>query len=214
MAEDPPSPRDRSLGNRPPAASALPIGLTVVLLLGAFGIVALAAPGQSVPAAGSSVFLNVSTTETVLFAPDTLSVQPGQAVHLVVTQLADFNHTFVLSPVANFTFPTTDTTADLDAFFAAHPPLVNLSLAPTMGTKYYANFTAPPIGNYEYVCLVSGHFASGMHGELASGTSGTGSGSAAPTALYALIAVVVVIVVALVGVMWVRSRRRRAPPSS
>lgn len=196
-------------------ASALAVVLALVALwLAASSLaVPLTQGAPSEPAAGTTVFLNVSTTETILFAPNTLSVEPGQSVHLIVTQLADFNHTFTLSPVANFTFPTSDTTADLNAFFATHTPLVNLSLGSTMGAKFYANFTAPPPGSYEYVCLQPTHFASGMHGELDSGMStGSTSGSPASPTIY-VIAGAVVAVIVVAAVVGMVMRRRPGPPA-
>lgn len=187
-------------------------GLLVAFLLlgGAFGAGA-AAPVT--PAAGGAVFLNVSATPSLSFVPTTLSVEPGQSVHLIVTQLATFNHTFTLSSVANFTFPSTDTTSDLDAFFATHAPLVNLSLGPTMDAKYYANFTAPPQGSYEYVCLQNGHFTAGMHGELESGISSGSGGAASATLLYLVLPGVVILVVLVAFVLlFLRRNRPRAPP--
>jgi plastocyanin len=197
---------------RPPVSGLATLALVGVVLL-APGLAA-ARPSISTPAvvvvAASTDFLNVSATEAVAFSPNVLTVQPGDAVHLVVTQLADFNHTFTLSSVANITFPTTDTTADLDAFFATHPPLVNLSLGSTMGAKFYANFTAPPVGTYEFVCLESGHFAQGMHGELDSGTSPSSNSSSSYT-LYLITAVVVVVLVVAIAALLMR--RRHTPPT-
>ena len=196
--------RPRSSGLR----SAPSLSIAGILLL-AFGF-AGAGPAGAGPAsaivAGSTVFLNVSTTESISFAPNVLSVQPGQSVHLIVTQLADFNHTFTLSPVANFTFPASDTTGDLDAFFATHVPLVNLSLGSTMGVKFYANFTAPAVGSYEFVCLETDHFAQRMHGELDSGTSSGASASSPSYTLYLVVGVVAVVLIIIAAALLVRRR--------
>ena len=201
----------RPRSSRLPRAAALTIAGIVFLAFGFAG----ASPAQAAPAsaivAGSTAFLNVSTTESISFAPNVLSVQPGQSVHLIVTQLADFNHTFTLSPLANFTFPATDTTGDLDAFFATHVPLVNLSLGSTMGVKFYANFTAPAVGTYEFVCLETDHFAQGMHGELDSGTPG-GAGASSPSyTLYLVVGVVGVVLIIVAAALLVR--RRPKPPA-
>ncbi|MCI4336700.1 MAG: cupredoxin domain-containing protein [Thermoplasmata archaeon] len=196
----------------------LTYGSAILAVLLVFGVLspAAAAGGPTSVATSSgtpgTVFLNVSTTNSFAFAPDTLTVQPGQSVHLVVTQLADFNHTFLLSPVANFTFPATDSSADLDAFFALHAPLVNLSLGSTAGVRAYANFTAPAIGSYEFVCQLPDHFTSGMHGELYSGVAPPTSSAASQTLLY--VGVAVAIVVVLGAAAFVLSRRHRSPPPS
>lgn len=190
-------------------------GGAIVVALAMLAFVALLPAAAAAPVAPASVstatFLNVSATESLSFVPDTLTVEPGEAVHLEVTQLADFNHTFTLSPVANYTFPTSDTTADLDTFFAAHTPLVNLTLGSTMGLHYYRNFTAPSQGSYEYVCLESGHFAAGMHGELDSGLSAASSSGPSTTELYAGVTAVVIVLVVAVAILVTR-RRGRAPP--
>lgn len=199
----------------PGARPTLPVALILTgSVLLASGLATAGVPSSDsgfATAAGSTVFLYVNATEAISFVPDELSVEPGQSVHLVVTQLADFNHTFTLSPLANFTFPTSDSTADLDAFFAQHAPIVNLSLGSTMGAKFYANFTAPPVGTYEFVCLENDHFSQGMHGELDSGVSTGASTSSPPYTLYLIAAVVVVAFVVAVAALW--ARRHRTPPA-
>jgi plastocyanin len=157
--------------------------------------------------------LAVTATETVLFVPDTLSVQPGDLVQLVVTQMADFDHTFVLSSVAGDTLNPALTNAQLVAYFHTHPPLVNLTLGSTPGTKFYANFTAPAAGSYEYVCLIEGHLAQGMHGQLVSSTSGGSNGGNSSNTTLLIIGAGVVILVALV-VAVVLLRRRPKPPAT
>jgi len=176
-------------------------------LLTGTAVLPLVAAGLPVPAALPSTVLQVDATSALSFTPSTLSVTPGQLVELEVTQLANFNHTFVLSSVANETIPVSDSTAQLDAFFNAHPPIVNLSLGEVVGTTTFANFTAPPIGTYEFVCQIPGHFQSGMHGVLDSGTGGSSSSGLSSTTLLALAAIVIVVVVVIAAV----AVRRRAP---
>ena len=161
--------------------------------------------------------VSVSTTSAYAFQPNQITVTPGALVHLVVTQDARFAHSFVLSSVANFTIPSGDTDSQLAAFFNTHPPLVNLSVPGTVGTQVTANFTAPALGTYEFVCIVSGHFQSGMFGFIYSGTSPPGGSSSSgfpltPVVLGAIVGVGVVVVV--VGVLFVRLRSRRSPPKS
>jgi plastocyanin len=180
--------------------------VTIVLMTGASAGAGMAA-GVSlsiVPA----VFVNISATSGLSFAPTQVTVTPGASVHLTVTQLANFAHTFTLSSVANFTIPIGDSSSQLAAFFNAHPPLVNLSLGSTPGGKYFANFSAPAQGSYEFVCLI--HFSQGMVGTLSSGTSSTGSGSGSsfPTSLV----VVIVVVLAAVAAASALILARRRPP--
>ena len=176
--------------------------------------------GASGPGSGglpSPIFLNLSATSTPGFFPNTLTVSPGAPVKLKITQAADFDHTFTLSPVANYTFPLSDQTADLYAFFNAHPPLVNVSLGPTVGAVYWANFTAPSVGTYEFVCEMPGHFSSGMYGTLVStnGDTGGSGGSSffTPTTELLLAFVIVILVVAGIVIAWRGQRRPPATPN-
>lgn len=184
--------------------------LAAVGALLAIGTYPVAASGLTVPAAGSAgtVFVNVSATPQLGFSPDAFTVPPGAVVHLTVTQLSSFPHTFTLSPVANDTIPASDTSSQLTAYFTAHPPLVNLSMGSTANTPYSVTFTAPAAGVYEFVCLY--HFSNGMVGKMTSGTSPSGSSGALPTS-YLVAGIVVVALVAIAVVLLLR--RRPAQPA-
>jgi len=203
--------RHRAQGSR--------VGAWVVLLLmfsSGTGLVAAAAPftAPAYPSSTAVENLSVETTAQFSFVPNRLTVTPGASVHLVVTQEATFPHTFVLSSLVNVTIPTTDDATQLDEFFTDHPPLVNLSLPGTPGVQAFANFTAPPVGTYEFVCAIPGHFQAGMYGFLDS-TSQTASASASggvPPALIVGGAVAGVVVVVAVVLLAVRRRSRRSPP--
>jgi plastocyanin len=127
------------------------------------------------PAAGSNA-LTVTVGDALMFTLSTDEITPGATIQLTVVQTSSTTgHTFTLSNVSGTTFPTSDTTADLLTFFAAHPPLVNISIPAGQGTHTYS-FVAPPYGEYAYVCLIPGHFPS-MYGILGSGEAG---GTSAP----------------------------------
>jgi uncharacterized cupredoxin-like copper-binding protein len=155
-------------------------------------------------------YVNVTATSALSFAPNQFTVTSGALVRLIVTQAANFPHTFVLSPVANFAFPPSDTTAQLDAFFQNHTPLVNLTLGSVVGSRAYANFTAPPAGTYEFVCVIPYHFAGGMYGTMTSAMAATGP---APIPWTLIVGVGVVIAAVVVGiVVALRRRTPRSPP--
>jgi len=155
-------------------------------------------------------YVNVSATDSLSFVPNAFTVLPGASVHLAVTQLSSFNHTFTLSSVANATIPSGDSTAQLYAYFRAHPPIVNLTLGTTAGKVFHQNFTAPAVGTYEFVCLV--HFADGMTGTMTVSAAAPGPSPAVVVPLVDVGAGAGVAVVAIVaGVLLVR-RRRRQPP--
>lgn len=189
----------------------LAVALAVALFAGSSAAVATA---RAAPAtAAATTYLNLSATSALSFVPDSLSVTPGAPVVLKITQEANFNHTFTLSSVANFTIPSADTTAQVYTFFQTHPPLVNLSLGAVPGAAVFANFTAPAAGTYEFVCEIAGHFQAGMHGFLVSGSSSGSSSAGLTTTELVAIGVVVVLVIVVVAVAVAR-RGRKAPPTA
>jgi len=193
------------------------IGSTLALLLVALVVFAPGAAAVSLPAMAAaqpattpgSVTIDITATASISFVPSSFTVSPGESVTLVVTQAANFDHTFTLSSVANTTLPSTDTPSQLAAFFNAHPPLVNLSLGSTAGTQHTTTFTAPSSpGTYEFVCLI--HFPQ-MTGVMTD-TSSSGGGSGGGLSTTELIAIgagaAIVVIVAAVLVV----RRSRRPP--
>jgi uncharacterized cupredoxin-like copper-binding protein len=193
-------------------------GLAGLVLLGLLSGGAAAHPPVAASAHPSVVVDNISvrTTSSFRFVPNQVTVTPGATVHLVVTQAANFAHSFVLSRVANFTIPGSDPAAQLSAFFNAHSPLVNLSIPGTVEAQGVQDFTAPAAGTYEFVYLVSGHFQGGMFGFLAPTTIPGGASSSSsgfpisPLVLGAVVGVVVVVVAVLVA----RRRSRGTPPQT
>jgi plastocyanin len=197
----------------PPARNA-------ALVLAAAVVVFGLAPGLSTavasadPASGPAEFVNISATSALSFVPDAFTVLPGATVHLVVTQMADFAHTFTLSPAANVTIPSSDSSAQLTAFFQTHPPIVNLSLGSTPGQEFFANFTAPStLGSYEFVCLI--HFPT-MFGTMTVATSSASSPASSSPSTIELVALGVVVLLVVVAAVWVirrrRTRSREGPP--
>lgn len=174
-------------------------------------VLGLASANHSAPSLSSTVdYVNLSANPSLTWTPNHFSVYPGALVHLVVTQNSSFEHTFDLSSVANYTFPSSDNASDIASFFSAHPPLVNLTLGSgVMGHKYYANFTAPAVGTYEYLCSV--HFP-GMTGVMTSAVPAppppSPPGGTSPVFYWVAGGVVAVIIVAGVVVALRRGRDR------
>lgn len=163
--------------------------------------------------ATNSVTVDISATPSLSFTPDSFTVAPGDSVHVVVTQLANFLHTFTLVDAVNQTIPSGDTPAEMYAFLHQHGVIANLSLGSTPGDEFYANFTAPlTTGTYEFLCEV--HFPA-MAGTMTDSTSSGGS-SGGPASLssqeLAAVGVVVAVVVIVGAVLAVR--RRRPPKTS
>lgn len=191
----------------------------LVLLLIVAGSVTGHAPLRiAVEPAAAIEDVDISTEYAFEFLPPQVTVTAGDTIDLVVTQADDIPHTFTLSSVRNYTIPNSYNTSQLYAFFNAHPPLVNLSLPSTVGAQAYANFTAPAVGAYEFVCEIPGHFEEGMYGFMDSTnqthpSSGTSATSFPLSTLeLGVIAGVVLIVVVGVAVAWRRSRSKRVPP--
>jgi uncharacterized cupredoxin-like copper-binding protein len=152
-----------------------------MVLLGFSGLTlsAAAAASQAHPDAATSLTVTVGTL--FQFTVSSNEVQPGQTIDVTLIQTSSTIHTFTLLNATNFQFNWTSSSSDsldhIDAFLAAHPPLVNYTFpaAPATGS---ASFIAPPLGEYEYLCLEPGHFAAGMWGILGSGEAGGGGASA------------------------------------
>ena len=112
---------------------------------------------------GLQVFEN--TTDAPGFQPSVLSASPARypvSVDVLVTNLGNLGHTFTVVPQGNVTL----TVGNYTSYFATHPPLVSASIPSGAGSTAWANFTIPAPGVYMYLCLVTGHFAAGMSGEL------------------------------------------------
>jgi plastocyanin len=205
---------ERPTSRYPSAASVSPVFLAALLLLIPVGSAApVGRPASGAPSTPVDV-LNVATTSALGYDPNTLTVHPGDNVELIVTQMANFAHTFVLSPLPNFTFDPQASAANLTTFFNAHPPLVNLTLSSTVGSKAFVNFTAPPVGNYEFVCIQPMHFQSGMHGELVSTTSAGAAPNNGPPVAWLLGAGVLIGLVLVAAVFLMVRRKRASPPAT
>lgn len=178
------------------------VGLVLVVVVAGLVVSVPTASGTPSPRASGVEFVNVSATSTLSFVPDTFTVLPGATVHLTVTQLADFNHTFTLSPAVNVTITSV-------SFFSTHTPIVNLSLGATPGEKYTATFVAPStLGTYEYICEI--HFPTMTGVMTVANALPSGGGSSFPTTeeWIGIGAAIGVIVVAAGILAWSRSRRR------
>lgn len=157
-----------------PYRGAIAVLASTSLILMALGVAA-AAPGPGRVTVGvASNSLTVTVGSTFSFTLSTDEVTPGDNVSVTIVQTDDVQHTFTLSSVANWAFTDANTTSDLQKFFAAHPPLVNVTI-PAGQSTLTASFIAPAFGEYEYVCLVAGHFQAGMRGFLGSGEHGSSS---------------------------------------
>jgi len=188
--------------------TALAVGLLVILVTLAWTASAVATASgaglRPAAASGGVEWLNLTVSDTLVFGvPAPSEVTPGDLVHVVVTNLGADAHTFTLSSVAGYVFSSTATGGDLLGFFAANPPLVNITVNGPAGVQAFGNFTAPAYGEYEFVCLEPGHFQSGMSGILGSGepgaTTSVNTGPGAPVFIISGTIVALVIVALVLG---------------
>lgn len=124
---------------------------------------------------GADVTVTVSVGNGFSFSLSTDEIIPGDTVTVTMVSLGTQPHSFTLSAIPNFQFNSSDSTTHILAFFAVHPPLVNLSVNGTVGEKHSETFIAPAYGEYEYVCTQPLHFSEGMYGQLGSGEHGSSS---------------------------------------
>ena len=154
------------------------------VLLGAFlvgsaaGAIAGAARASGSSHPGATESITVSVGNDFAFSISADEVTPGDTVTITLVDLGTVAHSFTLSPIPNFVFNSSDSTAHLNAFFAAHPPLVSLMVNGTVNERHSQTFIAPAYGEYEYICNQSGHFQEGMWGQLGSGEHGSGGAQA------------------------------------
>jgi plastocyanin len=148
-------------------AAFLATTLVAVVLVGLLAVHPSRA--ASAPRVGTDQ-LTVTVGANFVFTVSPDEITPGDTVDLSIVQLDSYSHTFTLMSVANTSLPTTDSASQVNDYVTAHPPLVNITIPTTAGTTTYT-FTAPPLGYYQYVCLVAGHFQAGMAGFLGSGVA-------------------------------------------
>jgi plastocyanin len=189
------------------------IVLGVLLVLALVGV-AHASPGHPSRSAhpGATDQLTVTVGTAFAFTLSTDMVTPGDTVDVTIVQTDGVDHTFTLSSVANYSLsPTHNTSADVAAFFQAHPPLVNITILGGSATAH-ATFTAPHLGEYQYVCLAPGHFQAGMFGNLGSGEHGSSvslyDGPGAP--VFIIGGIIVALVVIAIVLAFVVGRRKGA----
>lgn len=196
-----------------PWFAALAVGVLLAMTTGALATAPPAPRAQSSVSPAASVVLTLTATSSISFVPDTLNVpSAGDSVELEITQEYNMNHTFTLSSVDNDVIPTSDTPGQLYAYFAAHAPLVNVSLGDVVGHVTFVNFTTPANGSYEFVCEIPTHFQAGMHGTLMVGSSGSSSSSGLTTTEIVVIVVVVILVIAAVVALAMRRKPKSAAP--
>lgn len=144
------------------------------------------------------------TMRDISFDPGSFSVMPGDSVSLTLVNAGALPHTFTLFAQADANVPVNDFNA-LQDYDNANAKLVDMSFGG--GQQGSDSFTAPmEEGAYTFVCMISGHAASGMHGTMT--VSATQDGGPAPIdPLIIGVVVAVVVIVVAVSVVFILRRR-------
>jgi uncharacterized cupredoxin-like copper-binding protein len=117
----------------------------------------------NITSTGPGLQVSENTTDAPGFSPSILSASPAHypaSVDVLVTNLGNLGHTFTVVPQWNVTL----TVGNYSEYFNDHAPLVSASIPSGAGQTAWANFTVPAPGVYMYICLITGHFSSGMSG--------------------------------------------------
>lgn len=96
-----------------------------------------------------------------LFEPTLIGVRKGEQIRFVVSNDGIFNHEFVLATVGE--------NRRHGAMMKKHPDMQHedpnmLTVAPYVGGEMVWKFTQK--GEFEFACLIPGHYERGMHGKI------------------------------------------------
>ena len=189
----------------------LPLLASLVLL---FASVAGIGTAESTRTLGVQVdasgYLNVTAAAPYQFISNAYEQVPTNAtINVAFTNADTLAHTFSILKREGWVIPST---ADLGALVSTYGLLVGIN-ASGPGTVS-GHFTSPGPGWYEFVCLESGHFLSGMYGFIAFGMNlpanlTVSSGTPGPgAALFIIIGSIVSLVVIALVLGFVVGRRQ------
>ena len=114
----------------------------------------------------------MTATSDYGYQPDTFQQVPVGANITVTFKDSDvLQHSFTIFSREGFVIPTSYTPSQLNQLFETYPAKYS-SLLNGSGEQSIGWFDSPATpGWYEFVCMVSGHFQSGMYGFIAFGES-------------------------------------------
>ncbi len=117
--------------------------------------------------AAAPVNVTVSTNDSPAFAPSTIAVLSGENLSITLVNHGSYAHTFTLSSNGSYVLPKNWTPQQLDAFFQAQPPLLNVSMPANSSSVVNLTVNASMAGgHFEYVSVVPYQFQAGMAGFL------------------------------------------------
>ncbi len=107
------------------------------------------------------------TASNFAFVVSTNELAPNANITLTFVDTVSTPHTFTLSSVQGVAIDMSTYGDDVSEYFAQHPFYTSVGLLGVGQTTI--TFPSPPVGWYEFVCNVSGHFSLGMYNALGFG---------------------------------------------
>jgi uncharacterized cupredoxin-like copper-binding protein len=122
---------------------------------------------SAAPAVPSHVNVTINTSAAPAFVPNAIHATAGQNLTITLHNNGTYNHTFTLSSNGTEQFPLNWSPTQLSAYFTAHPPLLNVTMAAhsTNTVNLSVNSTMAG-GHFEFVSLVPYQFQAGLYGFL------------------------------------------------
>jgi uncharacterized cupredoxin-like copper-binding protein len=144
--------------------------LAIVALagIGWFAVIAPAAAQKlETPPQGALPTSVTVTASNFAFVVSTNELAQNSMINVTFVDTVSTPHTFTLSSVQGVAIDQSTYGDDVSAYFAQHPFYASVGLSGVGQTTI--SFPSPPVGWYEFVCNVSGHFALGMYSALGFG---------------------------------------------
>lgn len=117
------------------------------------------------PLADPHVNVTITTNGTPTFAPSVIHVTAGENLTITLNNSGSYNHTFTMSTNGTEVFPLNWSPTQLEAYFVAHPPLVNASMpADTISHVNVSVNASMAGGNFEFVSVLPYQFQAGLYG--------------------------------------------------
>jgi uncharacterized cupredoxin-like copper-binding protein len=122
---------------------------------------------SAAPVVPSHVNVTINTSAVPAFVPNAIKATSGQNLTITLNNNGTYNHTFTLSSNGTETFPLNWSPAQLSGFFAANPPIVNVSMpAHSTETVNLSVNSSMAGGHFEFVSVVPYQFQAGLYGFL------------------------------------------------
>jgi uncharacterized cupredoxin-like copper-binding protein len=122
---------------------------------------------SAAPAATSHVNVTINTSNTPAFVPNAIHAISGQNLTVTLVNNGTYNHTFTLSSNGTEQFPLNWSPTQLTAYFAAHPPIVNVPMPANSTTSVNISVNSSMAGgHFEFVSIVPYQFQAGLYGFL------------------------------------------------